>query len=228
MKLSREIPVCLAAALILLPAFASRASASSWSNQPAWAQGTGNGGGETRTARASSRRVLKEDVPAPFAPGSNNLALDVGQIFLLGNLGAKYNDSIGSRLHYTYGVSDMFGFDASLGYSNHSDGDLSMTSLLTGLRTNLAWYDRVIPYAVVGLGFYKPSMRIPGTETTVSPVLFGMHFGPGVDLQLTDQFFFGASLNFHDMFGSNEKTATGIIDVDGTYTSFYMRAGMSF
>jgi hypothetical protein len=211
----------LIAATLLLSV--STVHASSWSNEPSWAHGQ---------EPTSSRRPIKADAyrenPSPFAPGSNNLALDVGQIFLMGSLGSKYNDSIGSRLHYTYGVSDMFGFDSSLGYSNHSDGDFSMTSLLTGLRTNLAWYDRVIPYVVVGLGFYKPSMRVEGTQMTVSPVLFGLHMGPGVDLQLTDQLFFGASLNFHDMFGSTQKTAAGIIDVDGTYTSFYMRVGMTF
>ena len=39
-----------------------------------------------------------------------------------------------------------------------------MTTLLTGLRTNLAWYDKVVPYFVFGLGFYSPSFDVSSTE----------------------------------------------------------------
>ena len=84
----------------------------------------------------------------------------------MGDLSAKYSDNIGTQIHYTFGVSDLFGFDSSLGYSEHGDGKYSMTTLLTGLRTNLAWYDKVVPYFVFGLGFYRPSIQ---TTTTSAP-----------------------------------------------------------
>jgi hypothetical protein len=125
-------------------------------------------------------------------------------------------------------VSEIFGFDSSFGYSGHSDGKLSLSTLLTGLRTNLTWYDKVVPYAVVGLGFYKPSIQIDELSS-VSPIVFGLHMGPGVNLQLTNQLYFGASLTFHDMFGSNEVLPNGkVISVDGTFTSFLLNAGVSF
>lgn len=145
----------------------------------------------------------------------------------MGDLSTEYADSIGSQLHYTYGVSEMFGFDASIGYSDHSDGAFSMTTLLTGLRTNLAWYDKVIPYAVFGLGFYKPSIRLSATQS-VSPIVFGVHLGPGVDLELTRQLFFGAALTFHDIFGTTKVTPQGTKEIGGTYTSFFLHAGFSF
>lgn len=164
---------------------------------------------------------------APFTPDSHNVALDVGQVFLMGNLGDRYNDNIGLGVHYTYGVSDLFGFDSSFGYSTHSDGSLSLLSLLLGLRANLSWYDRVIPHAVVGLGFYRPSYQLTATESE-APVLFGLHLGPGVDLQISNSVFFGAALTFHDMFGGNRTTTAGVRDLGGTFTTFMLRVGLSF
>lgn len=154
----------------------------------------------------------------------------------MGDLGSDYSDNIGAQLDYTYGVSDMFGFNASFGYSSHTAQNLtshgySMMHLLTGLRTNLAWFDKVIPYANFGLGFYKPSRKFTTAlqTTSLSPVVFGVHLGPGVDLQLTRNLFFGAALTFHDIFGTRrilpDKTE---IEMGGTYTSFLLHAGVSF
>src|SRR6185312_13000179 len=56
---------------------------------------------------------LQSSPISPFSPGSNNLAIDVGQVFLMGGLGDRYANNLGTQLHYTYGVSDLFGFDSS-------------------------------------------------------------------------------------------------------------------
>jgi hypothetical protein len=161
----------------------------------------------------------------------------------MGDLG-QYSDSIGTQLHYTYGVSDLFAFDTSFGYSEHSDGQYSMATLLTGMRLNLSWYDKVVPYAVFGLGFYRPNYRdntgsSPVTPTlngrsssdlaSVSAVLFGVHLGPGVDLELSKNLFFGAALTFHNMFGTTKTLANGTpLSVGGTYTSFFLHLGVTF
>ncbi len=210
-------------------------SSPSWMDNPAWASDPP----PTQPTHKNSYARGDRYVLSPYSPGSNNLALDVGQVFLMGDLGNRFSDAIGSQVHYTYGVSDLFGFDSSFGYSSHSDGGLTMTTLLTGLRTNLAWYDKVVPYFIFGMGFYRPSFTlggapslIPGAaatpSTSVSPVLFGVHMGPGVDLALTHMIFFGAALTFHDMFGSSQQTSTGPVDVGGTYVSFLLHAGVSF
>ena len=160
---------------------------------------------------------------SPYSPGSNNIALDLGQVFLMGDLGNQFSDAIGGQLHYTYGVSDLFGFDGSLGYSSHSDGKFSMATALMGLRTNLTYYDRLIPYAIYGLGFYKPSY-----SSSVSPLLFGLHFGLGADLEITHQIFFGAAITLHDVFGNEESTPAGPISTGGTFASFLLHAGYTF
>ena len=159
----------------------------------------------------------------------------MGQVFLMGDWGNRYSDSIGTQIHYTYGVSDLFGFDSSLGYSDHADGKFSMTTLLTGLRTNLSWYDKVVPYGIFGMGFYKPNYNITpsggvitGSTTSVSPLLFGVHLGPGVDLALTKQVFFGASLTFNDIFGNTQMVNNQPFNVGGTFTTFLVHAGVTF
>lgn len=215
---------CTAIALFGMTSEGAQA-ASKWSARPAWADGAQRAPANREATRYSTAEG--SSVIAPFSPGSSNLSLDVGQVFLMGDLGSDYADNLGSQLHYTYGVSDLFAFNSSLGYSQHSDGEYSMTNLLTGVRMNLAWYDKVVPYADFGLGFYRPSYRLD-ENNSISSVLFGLHLGPGVDLELTRQLFFGASLTFHDMFGQQKKIPAGTKNIGGTYTSFFLRAGVTF
>ncbi len=228
-----SLSVCVSIVVTLSTMMNTAAAAQgSWASQPSWS--ATEGGSSTSPARKSAKSDLIYQI-SPYSPGSNNLALDVGQVFLMGNLGNSYSDSLGMQAHYTYGVSDLFGFDSSFGYSSHEDGKFSMTTLLTGLRMNLSWYDKVIPYAVFGMGFYRPSFQVSSsqdagiTPSSISPVLFGVHMGPGVDLELTKQFFFGAALTFHDIFGSERSLPNGsLLDVGGTYTTFLLHAGVSF
>jgi hypothetical protein len=217
---------------------ASSASASSsWNNQPAWASGSEPIATPPTSRRARERSSSTAEV-SPFSPGSHNISVDLGQVFMMGDLGDKYDSSIGTQVHYTYGVSDLFGFDGSVGYSEHSNGAFSMITALMGVRSNLAWYDRVVPYGVFGMGFYKPNYQtfsqdpkgnnIAGSAASLSPLLFGVHLGPGVDLALTKQVFFGASLTFHDIFGNTQIVNNQPFSVGGTFTTFLVRAGVTF
>lgn len=216
----------------------SLASTSSWDSQPAWATPDPSTNNNTTQRRKQRDRYAPATDVSPFSPGSNNVSLDLGQVFLMGNLGNAYQSSIGTQVHYTYGVSDLFGFDSSIGYSDHSDGAFSMISALMGVRTNLAWYDKVVPYGVFGMGFYRPSFTVTpvgpnntplaSQATSVSPLLFGVHLGPGVDLALSKQIFFGASLTFNDVFDNTQIVNGQPMDVGGTYTTFFIHAGVTF
>ena len=87
--------------------------ASSWSNQPSWAATESSSAPSTSRRNRERERYSNYEV-SPFSPGSHNVSLDVGQTFLMGDLSDKYDSSIGTQIHYTYGVSDLFGFDGSV------------------------------------------------------------------------------------------------------------------
>lgn len=232
MGLTRKIILAGAVGVIsVLATHNSTASTdSNWNSRPTWAASDSSSENTSRR-RSNSYELSSRNNITPFSPGSHNVALDLGQVFLMADLGSRYSDNIGLRAHYTYGVSDLFAFDANMGYSSHSDGKFSMFTLLSGLRTNLSWYDKVIPYVVFGLGFYKPSYDSGPNESpsSISPILFGVHLGPGIDLELTKQFFFGASLTFHDVFGGKRLASNGqTIDVGGTFATFFLRVGTTF
>lgn len=215
---------------------AAPSSASAWSNSPSWMNSDlPSVNTSSAMRRNDSRNSIKE--VSPFSPGSMNLALEMGQIFLMGGL-SKYEDTLGVRLHGTYGVSDIFGFDIGLGFSDHSEGRFGIMSLLPGIRVNLAWYDKIVPYGIGGMGFYKPTygklgvgVKDANPDASISPILFGIHLGAGVNLELTKQFYFGASLTFHDMFSATKAdpvNANKFIDVGGSYLAFLVNAGVTF
>jgi len=199
-----------------------------WSAPGSWAQEAANDdyANTAPTRRSFSERTTSRKKISPFAPGTNNLALGVGQVFLMGDLG-EYNSNIGGQMQYTYGVSDIFGFNADLGYSKHSDGKFSQISLLTGLRTNFVDFDKVTPFAKFGLGFYRQNQEI-ANNLTINPLLFGLHIGPGVDLEISKELYFGADLTLHDIFNSTVATALGPRTVGGTYMTFFLHLGTTF
>ncbi|MEO5969504.1 MAG: hypothetical protein ABIQ95_06220 [Bdellovibrionia bacterium] len=221
-------------AAFTLSTASSASTGSSWIQRPLWAaEGTS-------AVHHSPKEAERISDISPFSPGSHNVGIDLGQVFLMGDL-AKYSDCIGSQLHYTYGASDLFGLDTSIGYSEHSDGKYSVASLLTGMRVNMTWYDKVVPYALVGLGFYRPTYKDLSSAvgatgaapladlSSISAFLFGIHFGPGIDLQVSRNFYFGAALTIHDMFGTAKTYSNGApLMVGGIYTSFFLHAGFTF
>lgn len=232
--------------LFFFPLFA--ASVLSYASSSAW-QSDGDLS-SVQPQHRSTQTLRQLDVhsstdASPFSPGSHNLALDLGQIFLMGDL-TRFNDSIGAQLHYTYGVSEIFGFDTSIGYSGHSEGKYSLVSLLSGLRLNMSWYDKVIPYGIFGLGFYRPSyldstvaqssasssngVVLPTPSIpSIAAILFGIHLGAGINLELSKSFFFGSSLTIHNMFGATKTLANGMpLALGGNYTTFLVNTGITF
>jgi len=185
---------------------------------------------------SSKKKYLAEQAnTTPLAPGTNNLSIGVGQVFLMGDLASQYQNALGTQVHYTYGVSDMFCFESDFGYSSHSPdsvstaSNFSLVNLNAGLRTNLVYFDKLIPYANIGLGFYRPSGTLPNSNVTLNAILFGMEFGGGVDLLLTKRVFFGTALTFHNMFDSMATASDGTLhSVGGSYISFMIHAGVTF
>jgi opacity protein-like surface antigen len=177
-----------------------------------------------RNITSRKRSKVRSRELTPFSPDSNNISLDIGQNFLVGS---DFQDSIGMQGTYTYGVSRLFAFTSSLAYSSHSEGAYSKLALTAGPRLNLASFDRIIPYANAGLGFYRANRDLT-TITSISGTMFGIHFGGGADLQLSSESFFGASLAYHQLFGTNKETSIGTIDLASNYLTFMAHVGYTF
>ncbi len=193
-------------------------------NPPAQTSSKRTQNSSRRSISASEYQRLKD--LRPFSPDSNNVSLQVGQTFLMGDL-SSYDDALGFSGNYTYGISRLMAFDSTVGYSSHSQGKYSLFSLMAGARMNLTYYDRVIPYLNAGLGFYKPSRDIT-EKSTLSATLFGLHVGAGADLSISPEMFFGAALTFHNAFGSTKQTSSGPVNLGGSYTNFVARVGYTF
>jgi hypothetical protein len=190
----------------------------------------------TRSAREIPKqnqkpiRAESEPVESPFAPGTHNLSIGVGEDFLFGSLGNTYDNAIGPEIHYAYGVSDLFAFESNFGYHSHSRGSdsVSIWNLAAGLRTNLIYFDQLVPFLNVDLGFFHPSFSYAGGGSA-SSLLFGLQLGGGVDLLLSRSMFFGAALNYNDMFDSTKTDSNGVSrGLGGSYVSFMVHIGYSF
>jgi len=187
----------------------------------------------TRSARdtpTTNKKIAPEPPKSPFAPGTHNLSVGVGQDFLFGHLGDTYDNAIGPEIHYDYGVSDLFAFESNFGYHSHSRGtaSLSIWNLAAGLRSNLMYFDQLVPYINVDLGFYHPSFTYTNGGSA-STTLFGLQLGTGIDLLISNTVFFGAALTYNDMFDSTKADSNGTEQsLGGAYLSFMIHAGFTF
>ena len=186
----------------------------------------------SRSSRELPEKKKREPQPefgkGPFAPNTHNLSVGVGQFFLLGKLSNSYENAIGPEVNYTYGVSDLFSFQTHFAYHSHSSGNFSAWNLAAGLRANLMYFDQLVPFATVGLGFFNPSYTLPDSAT-VSGLLFGMQLGTGIDLMISNRVFFGAKMMYHSMFDSSKKDSKGTLQsLGGAFASFTVHTGLTF
>ena len=179
-----------------------------------------------RTHKALSSAFDDRSKITPFSKDSHNLAVELGQVFLVGDA-SRYTDSLGMKLNYTYGVSELLDFESSLAYSSHSDGQYTQVNLLSGVRMNFANYDQMVPYMDAGVGFFHPSKEI-SDNASFSATLFGLYVGGGLDLKLSREFFFGPNLQLQNAFGTSRETSAGRISLGGASMSFMARAGLTF
>jgi hypothetical protein len=180
-----------------------------------------------------SKHAHESQVPrTPFAPGTHNLSIGVGQVFLTGTLNTQaFENTIAPELNYTYGVSDLFAFQSNFSYHSHTGtpGSVSIWNLDAGLRANLAYFDQLVPFADVGLGFYSPTYNFTATNASVNSLLFGLQLGTGIDLMISNQVFFGAQLRYNSMFDSVKRDSLNTSrTLGGSYLSFMIHAGISF
>lgn len=157
----------------------------------------------------------------------HSLSLSVGQIWSAGNLSRDASSTVGSGILYEYAASDVFSMQAGLRRSEHQER-LGILATTIGIRSNLVYYDQLVPYAFFGAGFYFASSP-PEGDNRVNSTHFGINFGVGADLELNHKFFLGLLLSIDNLFSDRAKTPDGQeMRLTGRFSSLLLRFGFNF
>lgn len=162
-------------------------------------------------------------------PMMHSAGLQFGQVWAAGNIGEGISSTTAPGLFYEYRASDIFALKVDLKRSSHDD-QLSIFSSTAGIRANLVYYDKLVPYAAFGVGLYFVNQKFsPISEEELSTTHFGVNLTLGSDLDLNDKVFVGLALTLHQLFGDTATLPNDTeAEVSGRWSSFLLRAGMRF
>lgn len=167
--------------------------------------------------------------PSFAATGDHAAGLFVGQVWPSGEIGKDVDSTVAPGIFYEYAASDVFSLYAQAIHSNHSDGNLKLTSTSLGFKAHLIYFDRLAPYAMLGAGLYFPKKLILATQETATKTNFGLHLGVGAELDLSDRFFIGLQFDIHNLFaGKVTLPRNGSTEISGRWTGFFLRGGVRF
>ncbi|MGE4232800.1 MAG: outer membrane beta-barrel protein [Bacteriovoracia bacterium] len=163
------------------------------------------------------------------APGEHSAGLGFGQVVLMGDYVKYFDNIIGLNLLYEYEASALFAIHSVIHYSSHTDttgvNSLAIKGASPNLRINLAFFDKLSVYTMLGLGLYMIDETIgtlSGSGTTL-----GLNLGAGFDLSLDKHFKFGSALSFHNVFSKtdsstiSDSTPSGL-NIGGTFMSLFL------
>lgn len=161
--------------------------------------------------------------------GSHAAGLQFGQVWPAGDIGNGADGSIAPGLFYEYSASQLFALQVNLVRSSHNDR-LTIFSTTAGIRANLTFFDRLVPYASAGVGMYFVDRMIGTTPAEeLSTTNFGLNVHLGADLDLNPSFFMGLWLGLHNLFSASGTTQTGTaMENSGRWSALFIRAGMRF
>ncbi|MCY4643842.1 MAG: hypothetical protein OXB88_04435 [Bacteriovoracales bacterium] len=142
---------------------------------------------------------------------THSFALGLGQSFLYGDLGKKGKDAITPDFYYHYSASHSFDLLINGHYSSHrgAKDKAVIKGLAFGIRGMLWQFDSFSPYALGGLGFYAPLLKLSDASDSEEKVVVGLHGGIGAELQLNDSLAFGALVHYHNPFDPEESQGEG-------------------
>ena len=150
-----------------------------------------------------------------------------GQVWPAGDIGTNANAATAPGVFYEYAASEVFSLLANFTRSSH-DSRLSIFSGTADLKANLVYYDKLVPYAFIGVGLYSVKKELPNSVEEISVTHFGINFGLGSDLDLSDTWFVGLSLALHILFSANTDSIAGPTETSGRWSSLFLRVGMRF
>lgn len=172
------------------------------------------------TSKKSAEKVSAQMPSAlPGAVNVHSLGVGMGQTFLNGDFSENGSDKITFDLYYTYSASYSFDMVANFHYTNHKfrNKEVTLPGLAVAIKTKLYQYDAFAPYALGGLGFYRPKVvRVLDNSLIESQgkLAFGMNLGAGVDLKLNPRFTMGILAHYHNPFDIKQELGP---EVEGSY-----------
>lgn len=165
----------------------------------------------------------------------HSVGLGLGQTFLMGDFNDSGNDSLSFDLLYDYSASYSFDVYADFHYSAHSlDTDkkgnlvyrkVYLPGLAAGIKAKFYQFDSFAPFGLAGFGLYAPKVKYGLFDESDSHIVFGFHFGAGVELRLNTHFKVGAVAQFHNPFDSKQDNGT---EVSGSYFKLLMTTHYTF
>ncbi len=178
-------------------------------------------------------KKVENNIPIGAGPGlqKHSLGVGIGQTFLRSDFEDNGEDKITADLYYNYSASYSFDFIANLHFSDHSyqGKETNLRGLALGIKGKVYQFDQFAPYVMGGFGFYEPTMTTKlasgQTQESDSKIVFGMHMGAGVDLQLNERVSVGALLHYHDPFDVKQERGG---KVSGSYYKMLLTAFYTF
>ena len=170
--------------------------------------------------------------PFSFAKGGEGSAagVQVGQVWPAGKIGDDTDNTIAPGLFYEYQTGDAFGLKVDWIRARHPNDKLAVDTFSAGIKGNLIYYDALVPYAFFGMGIYSVSKLVPNMAPFYADkTVFGMNFGFGADLNLSDAAFIGMQFGVHNLFSGNATLENGTTyEVSGRWSGFMLRVGARF
>lgn len=136
--------------------------------------------------------------------GQFGLPADAGRA----NAGMGYGVTVGYRVPFS--GENAIGFELiyeASGHDNEASGvDASATRIVAGLRANFGMDERMVPFAVAGIGRY--SLEFDGLDPKFDLSGLGVMFGGGVNISPSPRFSFRAEIALH-LWDAAEESGNG-------------------
>lgn len=156
------------------------------------------------------------------------VTLGLGQGMLFGRYSDLGEDQITGDLFYAYRASYTWDLVVNLHQSKHKKSKTwaKTQGMAISIRGNLMHYDQFLPYALGGLGLYRPQIKDKDGQTSVRKTVLGFNLGAGVELQLQRHFSIGLLGQIHNPF--KIKARDGHPKLEGRYAKLMMTLSYIF
>ena len=195
----------------------------------------------TSYAATEPKKEIKEKTDTQDSPSlgdeslvqplkTHSIGIGIGQTFLLGDFDDNGEDAITVDIFYSYAASYSFDFFVNAHYSHHDfmDKEVDLPGIAFGIKGKFFQFDQFTPFAIAGLGFYKPKATRNNAgqlQETDSKFTFGTSFGVGVELKLNNKFAFGILAQYHNPFDVKQEVG---LPLEGSYSKLMITSMYTF